>query len=133
MSLFPAEEQRGLDFPVPLAEKYRPRTIAEFIGLDKHKRILSAFAKRPVSCAWLFLGSSGVGKSTMAMALADELKGELHKIPSQKCTVDAINEVVRQCWMVPFGGGFHVVLSDESDQMSPAAQLALLSKLDSTD
>jgi len=47
-----------------------------------------------------------VGKSTMALALADELQADLHKIPSQtqKCTVQAI-----------------------------AAQLALLSKLDSTD
>lgn len=30
-------------------------------------------------------------------------------------------------------GGFHVVLADEADQMTNAAQLALLSKLDSTD
>jgi DNA polymerase III delta prime subunit len=33
----------------------------------------------------------------------------------------------------PFNGGFHFVLVDEADQMTPQAQLALLSKLDSTD
>jgi DNA polymerase III delta prime subunit len=30
-------------------------------------------------------------------------------------------------------GGFHVVLADKADQMTNAAQLSLLSKLDSTD
>src|SRR5690242_14538852 len=127
-------ETLSLAFPLPLCEKYRPRTIAEFIGLDKQKKILSAFAKRPTSGAWLFVGPSGVGKSTMALALAEELNGELHKIPSQKCNVQNIEDVVRICWHIPFAaGGFHVVLADEADQMSNAAQLALLSKLDSTD
>jgi DNA polymerase III delta prime subunit len=41
---------------------------------------------------------------------------------------------VRQCWYVPRNGlkSLHVVLVDEADQMSPAAQLAFLSKLDGT-
>ena len=132
--MFETASQPGFAFPLPLCEKYRPKTIAEFIGLDKQKKILSAFTKRPTSGAWLFVGPSGVGKSTMAMALADELRGELHKIPSQKCSVQAIDDVVRQCWHIPFApGGFHIVLADEADQMTNAAQLALLSKLDSTD
>lgn len=133
MSLFQSE-QPGLAFPQPLAEKYRPRTIQAFIGLDKQRKILSNFSKRPVSCAWLFIGPSGTGKSTMAMALAEELAGELHKIPSQKCNLQTIEDVTRQCWFAPMTpGGFHIVLADEADQMTPAAQLALLSKLDSTD
>lgn len=133
MSLFQSA-QSTLGFPLPLCEKYRPRVIQDFIGLEKQRKILSAFAKRPVSCAWLFIGPSGVGKSTMAMALAEELRGELHKIPSQKCNAQAIEDTVRTCWFAPMTvGGFHVVLCDEADQMSNAAQLQLLSKLDSTD
>lgn len=133
MSLFPVA-QSTLGFPQPLAEKYRPRLIADFIGLEKQRKVLSAFAKRPCSCAWLFLGPSGIGKSTMALALAEELKAELHKIPSQKANAQAIEDTVRSCWFAPMQpGGFHVVLCDEADQMTPAAQLALLSKLDSTD
>ena len=133
MSLFP-DAQSALSFPQPLAEKYRPRKIADFIGLEKQRKVLAAFAARPVSCAWLFLGPSGLGKSTIAMALAEELGAEVHKIPSQKCNVDAINDTVRQCWYAPHkAGGFHLVLADEADQMSNAAQLSLLSKLDSTD
>jgi DNA polymerase III gamma/tau subunit len=126
--------QTGIPFPVSLSEKYRPQTIAEFVGLDRPKKVLSAFSKRPTSGAWLFVGPSGVGKSTMALALAAELQAELHKIPSQKCNAQSIEDTVRQCWYAPMTpGGFHVVLADEADQMTNAAQLALLSKLDSTD
>ncbi len=121
-------------FPQSLTEKYRPTVIADFIGLERPKRVLSAFLKRPASGAWLFLGPSGVGKSTMAMALAGELSAELHKIPSQKCNAQTIEDTVRRCWYAPMTpGGFHVVLADEADAMSNAAQLQLLSKLDSTD
>ena len=121
-------------FPQPLAEKYRPMRIADFVGLERPKKVLAAFLKRPTPGAWLFVGPSGVGKSSMALALAAELAGELHKIPSQKCTASAIEDVVRQCWYAPMTpGGFHIVLADEADQMTPAAQLALLSKLDSVD
>jgi DNA polymerase III gamma/tau subunit len=126
--------QIDLAFPQSLAEKYRPTRIADFIGLDRAKRVLSAFCKRPSSGAWLFVGPSGVGKSTIALALANELQAELHKIPSQRCTASAIEDVVRQCWYAPMTpGGFHVVLADEADAMSNAAQLQLLSKLDSVD
>jgi replication-associated recombination protein RarA len=126
--------QTDLAFPQSLAEKYRPARIADFIGLDRPKKVLTAFCKRPTSGAWLFVGPSGVGKSTMALALAAELQAELHKIPSQKCNAQTIEDTVRHCWYAPLTpGGFHVVLADEADQMTNAAQLALLSKLDSTD
>ena len=88
-------------FPQPLAEKYRPQSIAEFVGLDRPKKVLAAFCKRPTSGAWLFVGPSGVGKSSMALALAAELKAELHKIPSQKCNAASIEDTVRSCWYAP--------------------------------
>jgi replication-associated recombination protein RarA len=127
--------QSSLAYPLPLSEKYRPHKIADFIGLEKQRKVLSAFAARPVSCAWLFLGPSGLGKSTIALALAEELRADLHKIPSQKCNVESVEQTYRTCWNIPLFGpsGWHVVLADEADQMSNAAQLALLSKLDSTD
>ena len=126
--------QTDLAFPQSLAEKYRPMRIADFIGLDRPKKVLSTFCKRPASGAWLFVGPSGVGKSTMALALAAELYAELHKIPSQKCNAQTIEDTVRHCWYAPLTpGGFHVVLADEADQMTNAAQLGLLSKLDATD
>lgn len=127
--------QSAFTFPQSLTEKYRPVRVGEFAGLDKPKRILSNFLRTPRPSSWIFIGPSGTGKTTMALALCAELQGELHHIPSQNCTVGAIEDVIRQCWYVPRGGlqCFHFVLVDEADQMTPQAQLALLSKLDSTD
>jgi replication-associated recombination protein RarA len=121
-----------LPFPMPLAEKYRPRVIRDFVGLDKPKRILAKFAANPYQSAWIFIGPPGTGKTTMALALAEMLRAEVHHIPSQQCNVANVEDVIRQCWYVPASGGFHIVLVDEADKMSNAAQLHFLSKLDAT-
>jgi replication-associated recombination protein RarA len=121
-----------LPFSMPLAEKYRPRAIAEFVGLDKPKRILGKFATNPYQSAWIFIGPPGTGKTTMALALAEMLRAEVRHIPSQQCNVANVEDVIRQCWYVPVSGGFHLVLVDEADKMSNAAQLHFLSKLDAT-
>jgi replication factor C subunit 2/4 len=133
MSLFAT--QAGLDFPASLSEKYRPHFLADFIGLEKPKRVLSKFAANPFpNAAFLFVGPSGTGKTSAALALCEQIGGELHKIPSQKANLETIEDVTRQCWYVPKNGGksLHIILRDEADAMTPACQLALLSKLDST-
>ena len=119
-------------FPQSLSDKYRPRTIGDFVGLEKPKKILAKFAANPYQSAWLFVGPPGVGKTSMALALASEIRAEVHHIPSQKCNAQAIEDVCRFCSYVPLSGGFHIVIVDEADKMTPAAQLALLSKLDAT-
>ena len=131
------EPQSGLAFPVSLAEKYRPRVVADFIGLAKPKAIVSNFLKAPRESAFLFTGGTGLGKTTLALAMANELGAvepfDLHLVSSQKCTLDVIESVIAHCQYFPHkAGGFHVIIVDEADRMSPAAQLALLSKLDST-
>ena len=67
------EPQAGLAFPVSLAEKYRPRVVADFIGLAKPKAIVSNFLKAPRESAFLFTGGTGLGKTTLALAMANEL------------------------------------------------------------
>jgi DNA polymerase III gamma/tau subunit len=47
--------QSNLAFPQSLSEKYRPQTIAEFVGLEKPKKILGKFAAKPYASAWLFV------------------------------------------------------------------------------
>jgi|GraSoi2013_100cm_1033763.scaffolds.fasta_scaffold29774_3 replication-associated recombination protein RarA len=129
----PQSEQAGLAFPARLTEKYRPHTFADFVGLEKPKKIMQRFAECPKSDAFLFIGSSGIGKTTMALAFCELIRGELHHVPSQTCNVETLENVIRQCHYYPANGkSFHVVIVDEADQMSKPAQLHLLSKLDAT-
>lgn len=130
--------QSIFEFPQPLSEKYRPRSITEFVGLEKAKKIISKLAANPYPSAWLFVGPSGTGKTTMGLALAAEMPAELHHIPAKECTLETVQEVCRQCHYSPRQPEnwkpvrFHLVLVDEADQMSYPAQLAFLSKLDAT-
>lgn len=123
----------GFDFPEPLSDKYRPRRIAEFAGLAEPKKILSGFASNPRNCGFLFVGPAGTGKTSMGMALASEIAGFMHHIPAQKCTVDAVERTAFSChYCPPPGFKRHVILIDEADLMSLAAQNAILSYLDGT-
>jgi replication-associated recombination protein RarA len=125
--------QTDLDFPVALTERYRPHSITEFAGLSKPKALCAKLAAKPFPSAWLFIGPSGTGKTTMAMALAEMIPAELHHIPSQECTLANIEEKRAICQRVPwYGFKMHMVLVDEADCMSAAAQVSLLSKLDAT-
>ena len=116
-----------------LTQKYQPQEIAGFAGLDKPKKIFARFASNPYEASFLLSGPPGTGKTTMALALAKAIGGELQHVPSQKWTVEAIERIRQRCAYLPMFGGWHVILVDECDSMSRQAQLALLSLLDATD
>lgn len=116
-----------------LTDKYRPRAISDFLGLDKAKTICAKLAAKPFASSWIFVGDSGLGKTTLALALAECMPAERHHIPSQDCNLPELKRVIGNCHYIPRTGcRMHLVLVDEADQMSQAAQLYLLSKLDST-
>jgi replication factor C subunit 2/4 len=133
-----ATEQAALPFPQSLAERYQPTTIAQFVGLEKPKKIMAKFVEKPYASAWILVGPSGTGKTSMALAICKAVAGELHHIPSQSCDLATVKAVTDRCQYYPriFESGqpgrFHFVLVDEADRMTSAAQLAFLSKLDGT-
>jgi replication-associated recombination protein RarA len=95
-------------FPVRLSEKYRPRKVAEFVGLPKAKRVLSRFVADPYACSFLFFGPPGVGKTSVAMAMAAEMGAEFHHLGSQKCNLDNLEDCLPHLpvrppvWRIPF-------------------------------
>ena len=125
--------QTGFEFPQALTEKYRPRELSDFVGLEKQKKILSNFASKPFPTAWLFTGAAGTGKTTIALALAQAIPAELTHIPSQECNVTRVQRMRMFCQTVPAKGfRMHLVLVDEADKMTSEAQTAFLSILDET-
>jgi replication-associated recombination protein RarA len=134
----PVPLQTALAFPEPLTEKYRPTTVDGFVGLEKPRKVMAKLAANPFPSAWYFLGASGVGKTTLALALAAQMPGELHHIASKECTLETVQNLARQCHYMPRMADdwrpcrMHVCLIDEADQMSYPAQLAFLSLLDAT-
>jgi DNA polymerase III delta prime subunit len=117
-----------------LTEKYRPKTFSDFVGLDKPKRWAQRITSKPYASSWLFVGDAGVGKTSLALALTELMPAELHHIPSQSCTVERLRKEIDNCYYVPrLGCRFHIVLIDEANKMSDAAQLYLLSKMDESD
>jgi len=129
---FGEPKQNGFEYPMPLVEKYRPRKIADFIGLEAPKRLLENLLNAPRPVAVLLVGPPGCGKTTLAMAFAEELPGTLHHVSSQKCDVAALDRLNEMLAYYPSRGKFHVVKVDEADQMTDKAQLQLLSRLDGT-
>lgn len=116
-----------------LVEKYRPTKIADFIGVDTAREDAASLIASPYSSAWTFVGASGTGKTTLAQAIAAELGAQVHHIASQNCTVETVKNLRHSLAFAPmFGSRWHVVIVDEADEMSDAAENAWLSLTDST-
>src|SRR5580698_9558974 len=134
-TLFAMEAQTAMDYGKPLTESYAPKSLDELIGLDKQKRILAKLAANPKAGAAILLeGDTGTGKTTAAFLYAKAIGAEVHHIPSQAATVDNLKATIDRCWYVPMAGkhGWHAVIIDEADRLTPSAMLAMLSVLDGT-
>lgn len=131
-------QQTNLEFPQPFAEKYRPRKVSEFLGLEKPRKIAERLIANPFPSDWLFVGASGMGKTTLSLAIAQEMPAELHHIPARACDLETIRKTFDACHYMPrladwTAAKMHLVLIDEAHTITTAAQDAMLSKLDATD
>ena len=111
-------------------EKYRPKTVDGYVFRDDAQRNqVNTWIKDKTIPHLLFSGNAGIGKTTLAKLLFNEL--ELNDLDileinaSRTNSVDDVRDkIVAFVQMIPFGD-FKVVLLDEADYLSPNAQAAL--------
>jgi replication factor C small subunit len=111
-------------------EKYRPKTIDGYVFRDGHqKEQIGSWIKQKSIPHLLFSGNAGIGKTTLAKVLLNELEiNDLDVLEINASRTNSVEDVrdkiVNFVQMIPFGN-FKVVLLDEADYLSPNAQAAL--------
>ena len=111
-------------------EKYRPKTVDGYVFRDDHQRKqINTWIKEKSIPHLLFSGSAGIGKTTLAKLLINEIGIEDYDVleinASRENSVDVIRDKITNfVQMIPFGP-FKVVLLDEADYLTLNAQAIL--------
>jgi DNA polymerase-3 subunit gamma/tau len=139
-----------------LARKWRPKTFADVVGQPHVVRALeNALGSGRIHHAFLFAGTRGVGKTTIARILAKALncEGGVSAEPCGKCSscvavdegrfldlieidaasrtgVDDMRELLENVQYTPSGGRYKVYLVDEVHMLSKSSFNALLKTLE---
>ncbi len=144
-----------MDYQVS-ARKYRPGTFQDVIG-QPHvvQTLVNAIASKRIAHAFLFSGTRGVGKTTMARILAKALNCEKGPTatPCDACAncqeialgtsmdvieidgasntgVDDVREIRENVKFTPFRGHYRIYIIDEVHMLSTSAFNALLKTLE---
>jgi DNA polymerase III subunit gamma/tau len=118
-----------------LYRKYRPHTFADIVGQDHIVDVLKqSVEKGTIGHAYLFCGSRGTGKTSIARIFARALgttANDLYEIDAASNTsVDDIRELSEAVHTVPLESKYKVYILDEVHMLSKAAFNAFLKTLE---
>jgi DNA polymerase III delta prime subunit len=108
-------------------EKYRPRTVEECILPERLKAVFQQYVNQKELPNLLLAGGAGVGKTTIAKAMCNEIGCDYMVINgSDENGVDTIRVKIKNyASSVSLSGGRKVVILDEADYLTPNAQAIL--------
>lgn len=107
-------------------EKYRSQTLKQYIGNDAVKdRISDCIAKNDIP-HFIFTGTAGTGKTTLAKLIVNNIKCDyLYINASDENGIDIIRDKVKQFASTSTFQPLKVVILDEADFLTQPAQAAL--------
>ncbi len=126
--------QKKVDSHV-LYRKYRPQTFKDVVGEDHIVKVLENQIKLgTIAHAYLFAGSRGTGKTSVARIFARELEtssNDLYEIDAASNTgVDDIRALNESVSTLPFESRYKVYILDEAHMLSKSAWNAFLKTLE---
>lgn len=118
-----------------LYRKYRPQGFKEVLGQEHIvSALVGALEQGNVAHAYLFSGSRGTGKTSIARILAKEIKtsnNDLYEIDAaSNRKIDDIRELIDAVNILPFESQYKVYIIDEVHMLTKEAFNALLKTLE---
>ena len=119
----------GMQPPAPLADRVRPRTLAEFAGqqhLLGEGKILKTLIDSDNISSMIFWGPPGVGKTTLAMIIADLTKADFVTFSAVTSGIKEIKEVMLRAEDARRMGTKTILFIDEIHRFNKSQQDAFL-------
>ena len=118
-----------------LYRAYRPHTFDDLVGQDHIVRPLKEqLVSKKIGHAYLFSGSRGLGKTSVARIFARELGTDERYVyeidAASNNSVEDIRALTEQVYTLPFNSSFKLYILDEAHMLSKSAWNAFLKTLE---
>lgn len=108
-------------------EKYRPQKVKDCILPDRIKNVFQEYVNTKTIPNLMLTGTAGVGKTTVAVAMCEEIGlNHLFINSSDERGIDTLRTRIKgYASTISLTGGRKVIILDEADYITPEAQAAL--------